>query len=115
MEHLQKLESITQELFVLVQDSGNHDRDELIEKITNKIEQRDVLILQLPTPFSDEEKKIVDRIMKQDQIIKERLASIFLSVKKDIALLKQQKLQNKGYTNPYQNFNNDGMFFDKKK
>lgn len=115
MEILQKLESLTQELLELVQDERNRDRDNLIEEITEKIEQRDTLIVQLSKPFDDNTKLVVERIMKQDEQIKEQLAVILLSVKKDIALLKKQKLQNKGYANPYESLANDGMFFDKKK
>lgn len=115
MEILRKLESITQELFDLLQVNNDSDRDKLIEEITTMVEQRDSLIVQLPTPFNVEEKKVVEKIMKQDEFIKEQMAIIFKLVKKDIALLKQQKLLNKGYNNPYQSLNNDGMFFDKKK
>ncbi len=117
MSQVQKLHEVTSQLYELVQEEpAAEEREEIIGKVNDLLDKREVLLQDIQGPYSDEEKKFGKEIVHMDLFVQERTNALMKQVKMDIARTKKQKSSNQKYTNPYQNVSNyDGMFMDQKK
>lgn len=107
---------ITKELNgILSEPVQQEKRDEVIEKITGLIEEREQLIPKVKAPFTEEERKIGAEIIQMNGFIDVKLESLKKEIQLDIANQKKRKVTTTKYVNPYQSAPADGMFFDKKK
>jgi len=117
MNQVQTLHEVTSELYDLVHIPPSSDeREEVIEKVNELLDQREKLLDGMEGPYSDDEKRLGKEILHMNETIQVQVQSLMKQVKMDMANVKKQKTTNQKYTNPYQNLNNfDGMFLDKKK
>ncbi|QHE53589.1 flagellar protein FliT [Pontibacillus sp. HMF3514] len=117
MNQIETLHDVTSELYDLLQTiPSSEEREGVIEKINELLDQREELLNGMEGPYSDEEKRLGKEILHMNETIQIQVQSLMKQVKMDMANVKKQKTSNQKYTNPYQNLNNfDGMFLDKKK
>lgn len=111
-----RLYRITKELQGILSEPVNQEaRDEVIEKITGLLDEREELISSVKPPFTEEEHKLGAEIVRMNQFIDGKLDVIKKEIQQDIANQKKRKASTTKYINPYQSAPADGMFFDKKK
>lgn len=113
---VQEVYDLTKKLFQLVENKDAiEERDHLIEKITSLLDEREQILHDVKPPFTDEERLKAAQIMKWNERVNSEFIKIKAEVQNDMAKLKQKKATTAKYTNPYQNVNIDGMFYDKRK
>ncbi|WP_099354882.1 flagellar protein FliT [Fredinandcohnia onubensis] len=111
-----RLYRITKELHgILSEPIQQEKRDEVIEKITGLLDEREQLIPDVKAPFTEEERKLGAEIVQMNKFIDEKLDGLKNEIQQDIAIQKKRKTSTTKYVNPYQSAPTDGMFFDKKK
>src|SRR5690606_3259969 len=111
-----RLYRITKELQGILSEPVNQEaRDEVIEKITGLLDEREELISSVKPPFTEEERTLGAKIVQMNQFIDGKLDVIKKEIQQDIANQKKRKASTTKYINPYQSAPADGMFFDKKK
>jgi flagellar protein FliT len=111
-----ELFNVTKELYELLeQPAGKEKRDETIEAIQRLLSQRDVLIQQLQPPYSEEEQELGMQMVSLNEMINEKLRQLKQQIQQDLKAIKQKKMANQNYMNPYQSLAIDGMFYDKKR
>lgn len=114
MSRLQTLYDITKELQIVLE-SEDEEREDVIDKVNDLIDQRELEIKKLSAPYSDAEKEIGQKIVQLNKQIEDDIQKLFLKVKQDMQVLRKQKRTKASYTNPYDNVNaRDGMFLDNK-
>lgn len=107
---------ITKELHgILSEPVPQEKRDEVIEKITGLLDEREQLISKVKPPFTEEEGKFGAEIVQMNVFIDSKLVCLKKEIELDIANQKKRKVTTTKYVNPYQSAPSDGMFFDKKK
>jgi len=107
---------ITKELHgILSEPVPQEKREEVIEKVSALIDEREQLIPKLKPPFTEEERKIGAEIVQLNVFIDSKLDRLKKEIQMDIANQKKRKVTTTKYVNPYQSAPSDGMFFDKKK
>jgi flagellar protein FliT len=111
-----ELYSVTKELYELLEQPARKEkRDEMIEAIQRLLSQRDVLIQQLQPPYSEEEQELGMQMVSLNEAIGEKLQQLKQQIQQDLKSLKQKKMANQNYMNPYEPLAIDGMFYDKKR
>jgi flagellar protein FliT len=111
-----ELYSVTKELYELLeQPTSKEKRDETIEAIQRLLSQRDELIQQLRPPYSEEEQELGMQMVSLNEAIAEKLQQLKQQIQQDLKAIKQKKMANQNYMNPYQSLAIDGMFYDKKR
>ena len=112
---VQRCFDLTKELLESAQSVNHENRDDLISKIEELLEKRQAILDQIRSPFSNEEFKLGQEMIKMNRILDEKLLFIRNNIKRDINGLNKKKVSVKKYTNPYESVNFDGMFYDKRK
>lgn len=117
MNNIYKLYNITKELDDLLdQPVTRTNREAIIQQLNELIEKRGKYINKLSPPFSDEEKKIGQTIIRLNKTIQHNMQKLFNGLKVEMKQVKKQKRSNQSYTNPYEKVRSlDGMFLDQKK
>jgi flagellar protein FliT len=107
----------TKELYDLVQSESFNDsvRDDVIERLDQLLDERQLLLDQFKPPFSDDEKKMGLEILEWNRVIESKLSSFQQAIQRDINGLSKKKSSVNKYVNPYESMQHDGMFYDKKK
>lgn len=91
-------------------------REETITAIERLLEQREELLRELRPPFSEEEKRLGRQIVLWNQEIEQQLRELKQQIQRDLTMMRQKKIANNHYINPYeQPLAMDGMFYDKKR
>ncbi|MBO1511728.1 flagellar protein FliT [Metabacillus bambusae] len=116
MNAVKQVYDMTKELVdISTNEIEKEDRENVINNITELLEQRDLLIKEMKPPFTQNEKKLGQQII----LWNEQLSASFVEIKKrvqvDIAQLKKTRTSTNKYINPYQNTTIDGMYYDKRK
>ncbi|MFC3886545.1 flagellar protein FliT [Bacillus songklensis] len=107
---------ITKQLYELVTISpSGEERDSYIRRIEELLGQRQRLLPQVKSPFSEEETKLGQEIVQMNQVIDGHLKQRKEEVSVDIRKLKQKQQKTNKYINPYENLSFDGTFYDKRK
>jgi flagellar protein FliT len=107
---------VTKELYELLhQPAGKEQRDETIEALQRLLDERDLLIQKLQPPYSEEEQELGMQIVSLNEEIYEKLQELKRQIQFDLKSIKQKKIANRNYMNPYQPLSLDGMFYDKKR
>lgn len=107
---------ITKELHgILSKPVQQEKRDEVIEKVTGLIDEREQLITKVKAPFTEKERNLGAEIVQMNVFIDSKLDILKKEIQQDIANQKKRKATTTKYVNPYQADPADGMFFDKKK
>jgi|SRR5690625_134590 len=116
-DELNSLLGITQNLERIVnQKVTSKNREKTIEEINEYLEKRAQLIKLITPPYSNEELRIGQRLVKVNKVIEKQLNNIFKQLKLEIKQMNKHKHSNKFYENPYESVQvMDGMFLDQKK
>ncbi|GEM04879.1 flagellar protein FliT [Halolactibacillus miurensis] len=117
MSRLDELEQFTKTFKEkLEEQSKKKNKEDLIHLVNKHLDERQLLIDQLSSPYLDKEKQQLLRILNHDKEMQEVLNHVFQSIKNDMRQAKKQKTSNQQYLNPYQNVATvDGTYWDKKK
>lgn len=111
-----ELFQVTKQLYDLLDEPiPKEARDETIDMIRHLLGRRDELIEQLQPPYSDEEQELGMEIVMLNETIDQRLHGLKQQIYQDLKAMKQKKMANQNYLNPYQSLSVDGMFYDKKR
>ncbi|WP_010676893.1 hypothetical protein [Bacillus timonensis] len=113
---IEHLYTLTEELLLhLETQPDKDDRDEYIERIMELVEKRDGVLTKINTQSHSIDKQIGEKIVGMDKVIKQKLTVLFTTIKQDISTLNKTKEPQKKYRNPYESYNIDGRYFDKRK
>jgi flagellar protein FliT len=117
MTPVQNCFELTKELLGILTtlNSSEEDRDRTIERIDNFINRRERLLKDIQPPFSEEEKKLGQQIVKMNKVIDHRLSVLREEIKRDMNGINKKKTNVKKYANPYESLQQDGVYYDKKK
>jgi flagellar protein FliT len=110
--------AITKELFgiLTLPSPGEQDREQTIERIDILIDKREGLLKDIQPPFSEEEKKLGQQVVKMNKVIDQKLSLLREEVKRDMNGINKKKTNVKKYSNPYENMqSSDGVYYDKRK
>jgi flagellar protein FliT len=107
--------SITKQLKEAVEEVAVGNRDSVIEKIEKLLTERQSLLGNIKPPFTEDEQVLGKQMMAWNQEIDRKLILLRTEIKRDMNGLTKKKTSAQKYTNPYENMQHDGMFYDKKK
>lgn len=116
MNKVQKVYDITASIYQLLYEQDKEmEREQLIEKVNELIDQRQKEVDQLAPPYSDAEMKLGQKTIQFDEAINKKMSALFKNIQQDIKEVQQRKVQNKSYINPYGKLKTtDGMYLDSK-
>jgi|SRR5690625_3933302 len=114
---LNKIMNITEQLLNLLQTEPTaKEREQVIHQLNELLEQRDQYIKQLSPPYTAEEEKLGQQIVKMNEQITKKMLSIQNQLKREMKQMKRSKQSAEVYVNPYRDVRSiDGMFLDQKK
>ncbi len=117
MEKLEKVYQLTVELEKLLADPiSAKEREEVIQKLNDLIEERGKWMEEISPPYTEEERRLGEKIYKMNIGIEEKMQQLFSEIKMEMAQMKKQKKSQQSYTNPYKDLSvSDGTFLDRKK
>lgn len=116
MSQLEMLYKLTSELHLLLNEEvTNQNRETVITKINELIEQREQAIKQVKPPFTQSENEIGKKVISMNKEIEIKLENIFSQLKQEMKQIQKQKKTNRSYINPYGPIKTiDGMYVDSK-
>ncbi len=114
MNKFQEIYDLTLIISDILKNTGNKDRDHLIEEVTSLINKRQVMLDQLQPSYSDQEKLLGTKIAELDQENNKLLKMVLNEIKRDLTNLKKRKSTQNRYENSYARVYNDGVFLDKR-
>ena len=115
MNRFAKLYELTEQLYQCVENPPKkEEREDYIEKLTQLIEERGLLIENIDRNPSENEKLLLKKSIDRNEQMGPRLQSELNSVKRDMLNLKQKKETGRRYENPYAHEPVDGAFIDKR-
>lgn len=115
-ERMQRLYDISIELKQILNNINRSNRDEMLPKVNDLINKRETFIKQVKEPYSDDEKRMGQKIIQLNEEIQSLMDYMLEDIKKDILQLKQNKSSNMSYINPYSKTDTtDGIYLDSKK
>ena len=116
MSRLDKLYDMTVNLkAVLDQDITPENRDEIIIKVHELLDQRASEIRKRITPYTKEEKQLGHKIVLLNDVIETQMDKHFEDLRQEMKQTKKQKKLNRSYINPYGKITStDGMYVDSK-
>lgn len=115
MSAIKELHQLTKQIVSQFEQADQYSREELIKKFEDFVEQRDRLIKEIQSPYTDEEKQYGQEVVKLDQRLKVMVNDYLGNIQKDIGVVSKKKQSNKKYINPYANlYGMDGSYIDKK-
>ncbi|KUP05699.1 hypothetical protein Q73_12825 [Bacillus coahuilensis m2-6] len=107
---------LTKELYELLKISiSTEERDQKIERITELLAKREEILPRLQKPSSLKEGEMAKQIVAMNTFVDQKLKVLQGEIQRDRNNLKKKKTGAKKYTNPYENMQFDGMFYDKRK
>ncbi|MEN8701699.1 hypothetical protein [Bacillus infantis] len=105
----------TEKLFQVCQQSfEGSERNTVIKEIEALLSERNSLIQNIKPPFSSEELAMGKQINEWNQSIDKRLRTLFTLIKADIQQTQKKKTNVVKYSNPYEDYQIDGIFYDKR-
>jgi len=116
MNRLQPVLNVSKKLEALLYDEKHSgDRESVISKATELIDERGMLMEKLIAPFSEEEMEMGKILIPLNTKIEQRMNMIFNELKLEMKELKQQRRSKQQYKNPYKDVEvMDGMYVDSK-
>lgn len=117
MNRVEPIFNITKSMQLLLDEEITvKNREQVIEMLQQKIEERGQLLQDLTEPYSIKEETLGAEVVKLNQQIEIKMNVIFDQIKVELKLMKKKKKSNHSYTNPYQHVqSSDGYFLDNKK
>lgn len=110
---LQLFFDLTVQLIKLYQ--SECDRDERIQETERLLSLREEAMKNAVPPSSDVERELLQKSRQLNDHLNGLMLQEKQSIQKDMKDLKVKKESTNKYANPYENFNPDGMFYDRKK
>lgn len=110
---LQLFFDLTVQLIKLYQTGG--DRDERIHETERLLALRDEAMKNTTPPSTDAERDLIQKCKQLNDHLNGLMNQEKLNIQKDMKDLKTKKESTNRYANPYENYNPDGMFYDRKK
>ncbi|MEL3970968.1 flagellar protein FliT [Rossellomorea oryzaecorticis] len=107
--------SITKQLKEAMDEVSGGNRDSIIQKIEKLLTERQSLLGSIQPPLTEDEQVLGKQMMAWNQEIDRKLILLRTEIKRDMNGLTKKKTSAQKYTNPYENMQHDGMFYDKKK
>ncbi|WP_421381434.1 hypothetical protein ACOJQI_20100 [Bacillus salacetis] len=116
MSAVEDCHRITEKLHSLVhREVDEEEREDLIKEVEWLLGQRETLLSQISPPFTEKEGRLGSEIVSWNKAINQKLKTIQLFIKRDINGVSNKKDKAQRYSNPYDNLQTDGYFYDKKK
>lgn len=113
MNGLQLFFDLTVQLIKLYQTDG--DRDERIQETEGLLALRDEAMKNATPASTDVERELIQKCKQLNDHLNGLMNQEKLNIQKDMKDLKTKKESTNKYANPYENYNPDGMFYDRKK
>lgn len=113
MNGLQLFFDLTVQLIQVYQGSG--ERDERISETERLLALRDEAMKNFTPPSSHAEREFLQKCKQLNDHLNSLMKQEKLNIQKDMKDLKLKKESTNKYINPYQSYNPDGMFYDRKK
>jgi flagellar protein FliT len=110
---LQLFYDLTVQLIKLYQGKG--EREERIEEMERLLSARDEAMTKVTSPTTDDERELLSKCKQLNDHLNGLLSQEKVQIQKDIKELSLKKESTNKYVNPYNNINQDGMFYDRKK
>ncbi|WP_257350277.1 hypothetical protein [Pseudalkalibacillus decolorationis] len=89
--------------------------DVYLEELNGHLENRQKLMGALNGNYSADEMKMGKQLVQINELIQPYLDAQMVRIKAQLKQIKEKKMNNTKYSNPYQSARADGMFFDKRK
>ncbi|WP_336822052.1 flagellar protein FliT [Sporosarcina sp. USHLN248] len=107
-------QEVADRLLYLTSQSGEEQRDELIEQIERLLDERDELQREIVAPFTPEEELAGKELVAIEQRVVQALTTFTKQIRSDISAAQSKKEHMKHYVNPYGKVARDGTFYDTK-
>lgn len=92
-----------------------NDREQVIKKMHDLLDQRSEIIPLLQKPITEIEEKQTKQLMQLNESVQNEMDMFFKQLKKEMQTSKLHRKSNRSYTNPYKHIQvADGMFVDQK-
>lgn len=104
---------LTLQLIKLYQ--GTSDRDYKIEETERLLSLRDEAMKNTFVPSNDTDRDLLKKCRQLNDHLNGLMKQEKQHIQKDMKELKAKKESTNKYVNPYQSYNPDGMFYDRKK
>ncbi|HYK74758.1 MAG TPA: hypothetical protein VEV44_16810 [Pseudoneobacillus sp.] len=116
MNPVEECYEITKLLTIVVQNALNEEeREIIIDEIDELLFKREELLPKITPPFTLEESKKGEEIIKWNYFIDNNLAKIRTKIQNKLNKANKTKESVQKYVNPYQSLQTDGSFYDKRK
>ncbi|MFQ3545358.1 flagellar protein FliT [Halobacillus rhizosphaerae] len=117
MEKWKKFAELSNQLESLLgQKVTEANRDDLLKKVNQILDEREYLVKELPQASTREERQLIDQVLQKEPQLEQRLDRLFKDLKAAMRTMKKKKSSNQRYTNPYQSVSSyDGKFMDHRK
>ncbi|EDL63929.1 flagellar protein FliT [Bacillus sp. SG-1] len=99
---------------MLHQPVEDEEREALIEKAASLLAEREPLLPGITPPFTHDEEQMGKQIIRLNTEIDQKMKLIKALIKRDMNSITNKKHKAQKYSNPYENFQTDGYFYDKK-
>ncbi|SHP79316.1 Uncharacterised protein [Mycobacteroides abscessus subsp. abscessus] len=113
MNGLQLFFDLTVQLIKLFQRS--EDQDERIKEMERLLFLREEAMKNTIPPSTDNERELLQKCKQLNDHLNSFMQQEKLNIQKDLKDFKVKKESTNKYVNPYENYNPDGMFYDRKK
>lgn len=114
MNAVQACYVLTEELITTLKQVSSEHRDSTIEKMQELLSKREQLLPMIKPPFSEQEVLVGKQLIQQQHELDQLLLKVKRDIQKDINGLTKKKTSVRRYTNPYENMQTDGFFYDKR-
>ena len=116
MSALEKYYQVTMDAIDFLCDRGwSNDREQVISKLDDIIEIREMLQKEIQPPFTEEEERLGRECVKLNEELARLMAKRRAEVAQDIKMVREQKQHHHKYANPYEAMVTDGIYYDKRK
>jgi flagellar protein FliT len=114
MSAVQQCYDLTKKLYDRVS-SSHKVEDKEIKIIDHLIEQRGQILSSVQPPYTEKEQALGRQIVQWNTIIDRKLVVFRDDIKREMNGMNKKKTTAKKYSNPYENMQTGGYFYDKKK
>lgn len=115
MTAIQECYNLTHEIIDILRARDENNRDDVIQKVEDFLEQREQLLESIKGPYSDEDQILGEQLVLLGKQLDVLLMNVKQEIQKDINKHNQKKKSVNQYANPYATLQNDGYFYDKRK
>lgn len=111
---LLRWQEVSQQILTVSVNTGEEQRDDTIEKISNLLDERDRLQADIAPPFTQAEDELGQSLIQLEKQVVQALERYKQTIRSSITATQSKKEHVKSYVNPYANVSRDGTFYDTK-